>query len=396
MSLFERKPHCVSLVVQKFGGTSLADIPRIRHVADLVIREAQKGSRIVAVVSAMAGTTNHFFQWCQDLGGGQGSPESDAVLATGEQITAGLLALALQKRGYRSRSWTGAQIPIITTADHGSAEILEIDCRCLHEDLATGSISIVTGFQGITRDGRITTLGRGGSDTTAVALAAWLQADRCDIYTDVDGVYLVDPRMVTDAHKAKTLSYEDMLALSDNGAKVLHPRAVRYAQKHQIPLQVLSSFSFEPGTLISLRGDSARPPFGLTYTTGWFAAQSASPFSETLHPEGREIRYDASGRKTYQYIFPESAWEDLERHSPKDLVIQRDLVSISVIGSMLDKEETASLRTGFCRALGSSALPRVYGLSTSPLKWQLWVEKKSFPGALRFLYRALQRTHDIL
>src|SRR6185437_1717612 len=229
-------------LVMKFGGTSVADLDRIRNVATRVKREVDAGNQVAVVVSAMAGTTNTLVGWCQALSPLHDAREYDAVVATGEQVTTGLLSIALQEIGVEARSWQGCQIPIRTDAAHGKARIAEINGAELIRRMQAGQVAVVSGFQGIGTDNRITTLGRGGSDTSAVALAAALQADRCDIYTDVDGVYTTDPRIVPKARKLARISYEEMLELASVGAKVLQTRSVELAMNERVRVRVLSSF----------------------------------------------------------------------------------------------------------------------------------------------------------
>jgi aspartate kinase len=236
----------------KFGGTSVADLERIRRVARLVAAEAAHRP-VAVVVSAMAGKTNELVAWTDGAGTPSGSlpPESsddeyDTVVASGEQVTAGLLAMVLRNMGVRARSWMGWQIPIYTDDAHGRARIDEIPSENLVAALEAGEVAVIAGFQGVTRDGRLSTLGRGGSDTTAVAIAAAVGASCCDIYTDVDGVYTTDPRIESKARRLARVSYEEMLEMASLGAKVLHTRSVEMAMAHGVPLRVLSSFS-EPG-----------------------------------------------------------------------------------------------------------------------------------------------------
>ena len=237
-------------IVMKFGGTSVADLDRIRNAADRVRREVEAGHEVAVVVSAMSGATNQLVGWCQALSPLHDAREYDAVVATGEQVTAGLLAIALQTLGIEARSWCGWQIPLRTDGAHGKARIERIEGGELVHRMGMGQVAVVTGFQGLGPDHRITTLGRGGSDTSAVALAAALRADRCDIYTDVDGVYTTDPRIVARARKLDRISYEEMLELASVGAKVLQTRSVELAMKEKVRVQVLSSFQDVPGTLV--------------------------------------------------------------------------------------------------------------------------------------------------
>lgn len=237
-------------LVMKFGGTSVADLDRIRTVATRVKREVEAGHEVAVVVSAMAGVTNQLVKWCQELSPLHDAREYDTVVATGEQVTTGLLAIALQTIGVDARSWQGWQIPIRTDGAHGKARVDGIESAELLRRMAAGQVPVVAGFQGLGPDHRITTLGRGGSDLSAVALAAALKADRCDIFTDVDGVYTTDPRIVPRARKLDRISYEEMLELASVGAKVLQTRSVELAMKQGVRVQVLSSFEDRPGTLV--------------------------------------------------------------------------------------------------------------------------------------------------
>ena len=240
----------MALIVQKFGGTSVGDLDRIRNVAARVQQEVDAGHQVAVVVSAMAGTTNQLVSWARDIGPIHDAREYDTIVASGEQVTVGLLAIALQNLGIDARSWPGWQVPVRTDDVHGAARIDAIDTALMRERLAAGQVAVVAGFQGIAPDGRIATLGRGGSDTSAVALAAALEADRCDIYTDVDGVYTTDPRIAPKAQKLDAITFEEMLEMASLGAKVLQTRSVAMAMRHNVNLQVRSSFSDATGTLV--------------------------------------------------------------------------------------------------------------------------------------------------
>ena len=242
-------------IVLKFGGTSVGDTDRIRNAARKIKAEVERGNEVAVVVSAMSGATNQLIKWVNDIAPLHDPREYDVVVATGEQVTIGLLALALQQIDVKARSWLSWQIPIRTDNAYGKARIQEIDTTEMARCMAAGEVPIVPGFQGVSSDGRITTLGRGGSDTSAVALAAALKAERCDIYTDVDGVYTSDPRMVEKAHKMDRVTYEEMLEMASLGSKVLQARSVELAMNHHVRVQVLSSFdaaigSDLPGTLV--------------------------------------------------------------------------------------------------------------------------------------------------
>ena len=248
----------MSRLVMKFGGTSVGDVERIRRVARLVSAERETGRGIAVVVSAMSGETNRLVELSRQAG--EGLPpelfddEYDVVVATGEQVTTGLLALALRSMGIPARSWQGWQIRVASSSAHGSARISDIDAEDVAAAIDSGEVAVIPGFQGVTEEDRITTLGRGGSDTSAVAVAAALKAERCDIYTDVDGVYTTDPRMVPKAQRLEKISYEEMLEMASLGAKVLQTRSVELAMAKRVPVRVLSSFvepgEPNPGTLV--------------------------------------------------------------------------------------------------------------------------------------------------
>lgn len=245
-------------IVMKFGGTSMAGTERIRRVAGIVRRQQEAGHEVAVVVSAMSGETDRLVNFCREANALYDPAEYDVVVASGEQVTSGLLALTLQSIGAKARSWLGWQLPIRTDDAHAKARIEAIDTDEILASMARGEIAVIPGFQGLTADNRITTLGRGGSDTSAVAVAAALKADRCDIYTDVDGVYTTDPRIVAKARKLKNVTYEEMLELASVGSKVLQTRSVSLAMKEKVRIQVLSSFIDEnapaadtlPGTMI--------------------------------------------------------------------------------------------------------------------------------------------------
>ncbi|MBL0898340.1 MAG: aspartate kinase [Reyranella sp.] len=242
-------------IVLKFGGTSVGDTDRIKNVARKVKAEVLRGNEVAVVVSAMSGATNQLVKWVSEIAPLHDPREYDVVVATGEQVTIGLLAMALQQEGVKSRSWVSWQLPVRTDAAHAKARIVEIDTTEVARTMTEGEVPIVPGFQGVSPEGRVTTLGRGGSDTSAVALAAALKADRCDIYTDVDGVYTTDPRIVEKAQKIDRVTYEEMLEMASLGSKVLQTRSVELAMNHHVRVQVLSSFdealgSDLPGTLV--------------------------------------------------------------------------------------------------------------------------------------------------
>jgi len=247
----------MALIVQKFGGTSVGSVERIEAVAEKIISFRDRGDDVVVVVSAMSGETNRLTALAQEMMEQPIAREMDVLLSTGEQVTIALLSMALEKRGYGARSFTGGQVRILTDDAHTKARIREIDSTRIMAQLEQQNVVVVAGFQGVNEAGCITTLGRGGSDTTAVALAAALKADECQIYTDVKGVYTTDPRVVEEARLLKTVTFEEMLELASLGAKVLQIRSVEFAGKYKVPLRVLSSFEEGEGTLISFEGDEA-------------------------------------------------------------------------------------------------------------------------------------------
>ena len=240
----------MAIIVKKFGGTSLGSIDLICNIAHRIALEAGKGDALVLVVSAMAKTTDELINLAYQISEHPSRRELDMLLTAGERISMSLLSLALQEEGYSSISFTGSQSGIITDERHGNARILNVNAFRIKEELEKGKIVIVAGFQGVSQSKEITTLGRGGSDTSAVALACYLQANKCEIYTDVDGVYTADPRIVPDAKLIPSIDYAQMLALSYNGSKVMHSRAVEFAYKYSIPVEIKSSFTFAPGTML--------------------------------------------------------------------------------------------------------------------------------------------------
>jgi len=245
----------MSLIVQKYGGTSVGTIERIEAVAEKIAGFRSRGDDVVVVVSAMSGETNRLISLASEIHAEPSPREMDVLVSTGEQVTIALLCMALHKHGLGARSYTGSQVRILTDNSHSKARIQDIDAHRMEQDLSEGNVVVVAGFQGADGQGNITTLGRGGSDTTAVALAAALKADECQIYTDVDGVYTTDPRVVEGARRLHQITFEEMLEMASQGSKVLQIRAVEFAGKYKVPLRVLSSFEDGPGTLITLEED---------------------------------------------------------------------------------------------------------------------------------------------
>jgi aspartate kinase len=281
-------------IVMKFGGTSMAGIERIRNVARQVKREWAKGEQVAVVVSAMSGETDRLVNFCREASPLYDTKEYDVVVASGEQVTSGLLAIALQAIGVPARSWLGWQLPIRTSDAHASARISTIDTEALNASLAAGEVAVIPGFQGQTEAGRVTTLGRGGSDTSAVAIAAAMKADRCDIYTDVDGVYTTDPRIVPRARKIPKITYEEMLELASVGAKVLQTRSVGLAMKEGVRVQVLSSF-----------GDPDAEPTPGTFVVGEHELRNGSGEDQVEQQLITGIAYDRNEAKITLVAVPD-------------------------------------------------------------------------------------------
>ena len=250
----------MALIVQKYGGTSVGSVERIEHVAEKVSAFRKDGHDVVVVVSAMSGETNRLIGLAHEIQGEPTAREMDVLVSTGEQVTTALLSMALHKRGQDARSYNGGQVRIVTDSAHTKARIQHIDDAKMRADLDAGRVVVVAGFQGVDEAGNITTLGRGGSDTTAVALAAALKADECQIYTDVDGVYTTDPRVVDGARRLEKITFEEMLEMASMGSKVLQIRSVEFAGKYAVPLRVLSTFKDGPGTLITMEEDDVEAP----------------------------------------------------------------------------------------------------------------------------------------
>ncbi|HNQ92955.1 MAG TPA: aspartate kinase [Alphaproteobacteria bacterium] len=401
-------------IVVKFGGTSVADPARIEDAADKVLGEVKRGNQVAVVVSAMAGVTNQLVDYCQQIDAGCDPSEYDAVVASGEQVTTGLMALALHKRGLASRSFMGWQVPMICDDKHGRARINDIPPDNLDQCLNENFVPVVAGFQGITKTGRITTLGRGGSDTTAVALAAALKADRCDIYTDVDGVYTTDPRMVPQARKLDKVTYEEMLEMAALGAKVLHPRSVELAMAWDVPLQVLSTFepsvgSDLPGTMIVKEDDIVEKQIvnGVTYTRNeakitvlsvpdmpGIAASIFAPIAEAginvdvivqnVSPDGKTTdmtftvpKIDAERTRTLL--------QSLDILKGCEIRVATDIAKVSVVGIGMSSH-TGVARTMFT-ILANNKI-NILAITTSEIKVSVLVEEKYTELAVRELHRA--------
>ncbi len=404
------KTNPMARIVMKFGGTSVGDIARIKNVARLVKREVDAGHEIAVVVSAMSGVTNQLVAWVNELSPLHDAREYDTVVATGEQVTTGLLAIALQESGVNARSWLGWQIPIATDGVHGKARIQDIDTKLMSSRLKEGQVAVVAGFQGIGPDNRVTTLGRGGSDTSAVALAAALKADRCDIYTDVDGVYTCDPRIVSKARKLDKITYEEMLEMASLGAKVLQTRSVEMAMNHRVRVQVLSSFADKPGTLvvdedeivekevvsgIAYSRDEAKITLTRVADRPGVAAAIFGPLADTSINVDMIVQNVSEDGKTTDLTFTVGR-ADLERavkvlkDKQKELGISEikpdaKVVKVSVIG--VGMRSHAGVALTMFRTLAEKGI-NIEVISTSEIKISVLINEQYLELALRALHTA--------
>ena len=397
-------------IVMKFGGTSVADIERIKNVANRVKREVESGNEVAVVVSAMSGATNQLVAWCSQMAPLHDAREYDTVVATGEQVTIGLLAIALQELGLAARSWCGWQLPIHTDGVHGKARIMSIETAEMIERMGRGEVAVVAGFQGLGPDRRIATLGRGGSDTSAVALAAALNADRCDIYTDVDGVYTTDPRIVTKARKLDKITYEEMLELASVGAKVLQTRSVEMAMKHRVRVQVLSSFEDKPGTLvcdedeivekelvsgIAYSRDEAKVTLVRVSDRPGVAAAIFGPLAEAAVNVDMIVQNVSEDGKSTDLTFTvgnadlERAKKVLDDHKGTlgyaKLIADPNVVKVSVIG--VGMRSHAGIAQKMFQTLASEGI-NIQVISTSEIKISVLIEEKYTELALRALHTA--------
>ena len=395
----------------KFGGTSVADLERIRHVADLVKGEVDAGHEVAVVVSAMAGETNKLVGWTRTLSPLHDAREYDVVVAAGEQITAGLTAVALGAIGVPARSWLGWQIPIETSAMHGSARIERIEPKLLRERLSQGQVAVIAGFQGIAPDHRISTLGRGGSDTSAVAVAAAIEADRCDIYTDVDGVYTTDPRIVSKAQRLQRVAFEEMLEMASLGAKVLQTRSVEIAMLYRVPVRVLSTFDAAAGGTLLCDEDAIvekKPVTGIAYSRDeakitlhrisdqpGIAASIFGPLADAgVNVDMIVQNVSADGKKT-DLTFTVSrselprALDAIEK--ARDIIGYRDIISddnvakVSIIGIGM-RAHPGVAQTMF-RTLSEKGI-NIQVISTSEIKVSVLISEEYVELAVRALHSA--------
>ena len=408
----------MSRLVMKFGGSSVGDIERIRNVARHVKREVKAGHEIAVVVSAMAGTTNQLVAWCQQTAAAHDVREYDAVVATGEQITSGLLAIALQDLGIAARSWQGWQLPILTTDAHGTARITRIEAGDLVHRLAQREVAVISGFQGLhPESGRITTLGRGGSDTSAVAVAAAIRAHRCDIYTDVDGVYTTDPRVVSRAKRLAKIAFEEMLELASLGAKVLQVRSVELGMVHKVRIFVRSSFEapdavdphgVPPGTLIcdeediveqqvvtgiAFSKDEAQISIRRVEDKPGVAAAIFGPLAEAnINVDMIVQNVSADGRFTdLTFTVPAGDFERANRVLTKARAVigyerldgANDVAKVSVIG--IGMRSHAGVAARAFRALADRGI-NIRAITTSEIKFSLLIDAAYTELAVRTLH----------
>lgn len=409
----------MAVIVQKFGGTSVGSVERIRNVAARVKRERDKGNDVAVVVSAMSGATDKLVKLAKELSPldkDEALREYDAIVASGEQVSAGLLALALQESGVPARSFQGWQLPVITDGAHTKARIGEIGAEKLREAFASGYVAVVTGFQGVTPEERISTLGRGGSDTSAVALAAALNADRCDIYTDVDGVYTTDPRITDKARKLRKIAYEEMLEMASLGAKVLQIRSVEMAMKHHVRLQVLSSFADLPGTLLTEEEEvmERRLITGITYSnqdarvtlTGipnvpGVASLVFAPLAEKGVNVDMIVQNvnNESGFADITFTVPKSEFalsvrtleENRDTLRYDEMQTRQDVAKISVVG--VGMRSHAGLAQKMFSTLAEKNI-NIYVISTSEIKISVLIDDEYTELAVRSLHTAYELDKD--
>jgi aspartate kinase len=400
----------MALLVQKYGGTSVGSIERIEAVAENVIAYKEQGNDMVVVLSAMSGETNRLFEMAQQIDPKASGRELDVLLTTGEQVAIALLAMALEKRGHAAKSYTGGQACILTDSAHNKARIKSVDNLKIRRDLDAGCIIVVAGFQGVDEESNITTLGRGGSDTTGVAMAAALNADECQIFTDVDGVYTTDPRVEPDARRLKTITFEEMLEMASLGSKVLQTRAVEFAQKHAVPLRVLSSFKQGKGTLIisdnqtdetmeqalvsgiAFNRDEAQLTINGVSDTPGVAYGILGPISEA-NIEVDMILQNVSADGTTDFTFTvnrsdyENAMTSLKktakRLKAREVSGNNKIVKISIVG--VGMRSHAGIATRMFEVLAKEGI-NILMISTSEIKISVVVDEKYLELGVRALH----------
>jgi len=408
----------MALFVQKYGGTSVGSVERIENVAKKVKIAREAGNDIIVVVSAMSGETNRLVELSRQVSENPAPRELDVLLSTGEQVTIALLSMALEKMGCPARSYTGSQVHILTDSAHNKARIKDIDAARIHEDLKLGRVVVVAGFQGVDEYGNITTLGRGGSDTTAVALAAALKADECQIYTDVDGVYTTDPRVVPKARRLERITFEEMLEMASLGSKVLQIRAVEFAGKYNVPLRVLSSFEDGEGTLITLEDEGMEQAVisGIAFNrdeaklTIVGVPDQPGVASKILGPIAnanievdmiiQNIAEDSSTDFTFTvhrndydnatFVLNETAKE----LGAREVVGDNKIIKISLVG--VGMRSHAGIASTMFKALADEGI-NIRMISTSEIKISVVVDEKYLELGVRALHEAfeLDKTQDV-
>ncbi|QXH34460.1 aspartate kinase [Pseudomonas muyukensis] len=402
----------MALIVQKFGGTSVGSIERIEQVADKVKKFREQGTDLVVVLSAMSGETNRLIDLAKQISDKPEPRELDVIVSTGEQVTIALLSMALMKRGVPAVSYTGNQVRILTDSAHNKARILQIDDQKIRADLKAGRVVVVAGFQGVDEHGNITTLGRGGSDTTGVALAAALKADECQIYTDVDGVYTTDPRVVPQAQRLEKITFEEMLEMASLGSKVLQIRSVEFAGKYNVPLRVLHSFKEGPGTLITIdEEESMEQPIisGIAFNrdeakltirgvpdTPGVAFKILGPIS-AANIEVDMIVQNVSHDNTTDFTFTvhrneyEKALSVLENTAreigAREVVGDTKIAKVSIVG--VGMRSHAGVASRMFEALAKESI-NIQMISTSEIKVSVVIEEKYLELAVRALHTAFE------
>lgn len=399
----------MKVLVQKYGGTSVGNIERIHHVADNIAEAVKQGYRVVVVVSAMSGETDRLLNLAHSISATPAPRELDVVLSTGEQVTIALLCMSLIDKGYTARSYTGSQVQILTDSQHNKARIVNIDGQKILTDLEAHNIVVVAGFQGIDEHGNITTLGRGGSDTTAVALAAALKAHECQIYTDVEGVYTTDPRIEPEARLMQRVTFEEMLEMSSLGAKVLQIRAVEFAGRYHVPLRVLSSFVKGPGTLISLEDESMEQPLvsGIAFTRDeakftligisdrpGIAAHILCPISDANIDVDMIVQNArADGKTDFTFTVQRNDYAKAlkilhkiaKKIQPKEIISDNKIAKISLVG--VGMRSHAGIASTMFRVLGEEGI-NIQLVSTSEIKVSVVMDEKYLELGVRTLHTA--------
>ena len=399
----------MALIVQKYGGTSMGSVERIENVAEKCIAAQKAGNDIIVTVSAMSGETNRLIALAHDIHKRPSPREMDVLMSTGEQVSIALLAIAIEKRGVPAVSYTGAQVKILTDSAHMKARIKGIDSENIRRDLDAGKIVIVAGFQGVDEHGNITTLGRGGSDTTAVALAAALHADECQIYTDVDGVYTTDPRVEPKARKLDRITFEEMLEMASLGSKVLQIRSVEFAGKYKVPLRVLSSFEEGEGTLISLEEEN---PVESAIITGIAFSRDEAQVNVVDVPDQPGIAYQIlapvgaaninvdmiiqnigiDGKNDFTFTVPRGDYdttvEILRKTFPPEtgvVIHGSNIAKVSIVG--VGMRSHAAVASTMFQALAKEGI-NIHIISTSEIKISVGIDEKYLELAVRALHEA--------